>query len=68
MCGSRGVKSVPASDTYYTCEELTAATTLSVTVWAVNGAGTGERALISTSTACEGGLIEYTSVTCGVPP
>ena len=56
-CDSEGEESVSASDNYYTCEGLAADTTLSVEVWAVNAAGPGERATVSTSTACKGRLV-----------
>ena len=56
-CGDGGIKSVSASDNYYTCEGLAPDTPLSVSVWAVNTAGDGEKATRATSTACEGGLL-----------
>ena len=54
VCGAEDPVSLSSTDLYYVCSELPVSTSLSVTVWAVNGAGAGEMVTVNTATACQG--------------
>ena len=54
VCGAEDPVSLSSTELYYVCSGLPVSTPLSVTVWAVNGAGAGEMVTVNTATACQG--------------